>query len=332
METRRLKISVVIPAYNVREYLQKCIESVVQQTYSNIEVIVVDDGSRDGTSELCDSMMRKYPEIQVIHKSNGGLSDARNAGIHRASGDYIIFLDGDDFWDDKEAVSRLAARASVTGADVFNYSYQKYYETQGRKQPYFSGIENMPVEFAKGEDSIDYITSKGLYIASACNKMIRRELLDAGMEFSKGIFSEDIEWCARLLVKAASMDFVCENFYCYRQREGSISHSIDRTKCEHLCNNILACIHLAESCEAQRRASLLRYTAYQYATFFVIQSQVDAFPNELVEKLKPYCWILKYHCGNRKLVILDLCCKVMGYRKTCQGIRWMYRNVIWKTK
>lgn len=92
-----MKISIIIPVYNVLDFISECVNSVLNQTYKNFEILLVDDGSTDGSSQLCDEFGNKDNRIRVYHKKNGGLSDARNYGICRATGDYIIFLDSDDF-------------------------------------------------------------------------------------------------------------------------------------------------------------------------------------------------------------------------------------------
>ena len=99
-------VSVIIPVYNVEQYLKRCIDSVIDQTYRNLEIILVDDGSNDGSGEICDNYAQNDSRIKVIHKSNGGLSDARNAGIDRSTGIYIMFVDSDD-WINRECVELL---------------------------------------------------------------------------------------------------------------------------------------------------------------------------------------------------------------------------------
>ena len=94
------KISIIVPVYNVEQYLERCVESLINQTYKNIEIILVDDGATDNSGQLCDELAQRDPRIVVYHKVNGGLSDARNYGIDKASGDYIGFIDSDDFIDD----------------------------------------------------------------------------------------------------------------------------------------------------------------------------------------------------------------------------------------
>lgn len=100
-------ISIIIPVYKVEDYLEECVNSVLNQTYRNLEVILVDDGSPDNCPALCDNYARQDKRIKVIHKPNGGLSDARNEGLKNASGEYVLFLDSDDFYIDNEAISQL---------------------------------------------------------------------------------------------------------------------------------------------------------------------------------------------------------------------------------
>lgn len=321
-----MKISIIIPVYGVERYVEECIESVRNQTYRNIEIILVDDGSRDNSPEICDKYVKKDKRILVIHKENGGLSDARNRGIECATGDYVLFLDGDDYWDDRNALDYLVERVRQTRPDVLNFSYEKYYEDTKEKIPYFKEIASMPIQCRNKKEQLAYLTGNHLYIASACNKFIRRDLLNENMRFKRGVYSEDIEWCARLLYYAESIDFICENFYCYRQRRDSIRHTIDDKKCKDLCQNIIHCINLAQQAEKDFQEYYYRYAAYQYGTFFKVQAQAKNRQTECIEILKEYSWILKYHTHNKKLKCLYLGCKILGYKNLCSIIRQAYRN------
>lgn len=316
-----LKISVIIPIYNVEQYLNECIDSVINQTYKNLEIILVDDGSKDLSGEICDTYIEKDERIIVIHKENGGLSDARNTGIKRATGDYLCFLDSDDFWEDSEAIERLAERISITNPDVLNYSYVKYYEYTDSKVPQFTDIPAMPVDLKTKNEQMDYIVKNSYYIASACNKMIRRELFEKGLLFEKGKLSEDIPWCARLLVLAESLDFICEDFYVYRQRETSITHTMATKACIDLKNNIMSCLKICKKSSKDMRKYLFYYTAYQYSTFIAVQSIASECPQECIDELSRYKWLLKYHANNRKIKVLYILAKIMGYKNLCKFIK-----------
>ncbi len=321
-----MKISVIIPVYGVEKYLNQCVKSVVNQSYADLEVILVDDDSPDSCPSLCDAWQQKDGRLKVIHKENGGLSDARNAGMKAATGEYVLFLDGDDFWGKKAAIERLVARVQTSNADVLNFSYAKYDDLTKKKTPYFCNLESMPLELKQAQEQKEYLTSRGLYIASACNKLIRRTLLLDDLFFEKGVYSEDIVWCLKLFLKAKSMDFVCENFYCYRQHGQSITHTINRKKCEDLTANILACFRICRDLESMTARPALRYVAYQYGTFFKIQALAEAEIPELIERLSGYAWILEHHSGNRKLRTLHLLCRVMSFQKVCRLLRVYYQK------
>lgn len=322
---RTPKVSIIVPIYKVESYLPECVNSVLAQDFSDFELILVDDGSPDRCGEICDAYAARDGRVRVIHKENGGLSDARNAGMALASGEYVVFLDSDDFWSDPGALGRIMGRAEKTEADVLNYFYTKFQEDTGACQPYFSCTEAMP-PLPEIAAQLDWLTSRGLFIASACNKLIRRSLL-AGLPFRKGVYCEDIEWCAKLLLRAAAVDFIPENFYQYRQRSGSIRHSVSSKFCGDLTQAILSCLDLCESAPEERRGPLLRYTAFQFGTFLLNQAMADEPQPECIEKLRPHASILRHHGSNKKLTILHLGCRVLGLGLMCRLIRFGYQTL-----
>lgn len=315
------KISVIIPIYKVEKYLKQCVDSVLNQTYRNIEVILVDDGSPDECPQICDQYVKQDSRVFVIHKENGGLSDARNAGIKKVTGEYIAFLDSDDFWCDLQALERLVERIKVTNPDVLSYSYKKYYEDTGKEILQFYNLESRPLELNTKEEQLDFLTRNHLYVASAWNKLIRLEILSDEMLFEKNKLSEDIEWCARLMLYANSFDFVCENFYCYRQRSGSIAHTIGEKGCNDLQSCIIKCVELSKHIPEEVKAYIYRYTAYQYATFVAVQAIAEKCPPECIAVLSEYKWLLAYHCGNKKVLYLDIMCKILGFKQMCRLVR-----------
>lgn len=317
-----LLVSVIIPVYNVEQYLKQCVDSVLNQTYQKIEVILVDDGSPDKCPEICDLYAKTDSRVRVLHQENAGLSEARNAGIQASSGEYIIFLDSDDFWDDKNALKRIVDRLKKTNPDVLNCSYKKYYEDTGIQISRFDNCLAMPDELKKKSEQLDYLTKEFLYIASACNKIIRTDILKKYMKFQKGKLSEDVEWCARLLYYAQSFDFVCEEFYCYRQRAMSITHTMKEKSCIDLTDNILECIRIAEKADKETKEYIYRYTAYQLSTFVAVQAIATKCPPECIERLKKYAWLFSYHGKNKKVTCLYVANKILGFKNMCRIVRW----------
>ncbi len=314
-----ITISIIIPVYNVEKYLDQCIQSVLSQSYNYYDLILVDDGSTDTSGIICDRYSSGNDKIKVIHKKNGGLSDARNIGIKHAEGSYVMFLDADDFWDDPKALEKLAIRAKETKSDVINYSYKKYCD--GRTK--VNSGENIPPmpSYHMKECQLQYLFSHGLYIASACNKMIKADLVKEYFQFDKGRLSEDIIWCARLLNIAESYDYVNLDFYCYRQRRDSITHSFKEKSCEDLAYSILECIKLARSGSVPQKKYLYQYAAYQYATFFAVQALSDTIPEKSIKRLEPYQKVLRHYGNNKKVFILYICCKIIGMDYLCKLIR-----------
>lgn len=208
-------ISVVVPVYNIEAYLEKCVRSLLDQTYSNLEIILVDDGSTDSSPVLCDKLAMEDNRVVVSHKRNGGLSDARNHGIALASGEYLSFIDGDDYL---AQGAYEAVMAEFEGAaDIVAFGIELCFD-DGRK------IRKAPAArrcLGMGQGIVALNTFCGLDV-SACNKVYRRNLFE-GIEFPVGKHCEDYYIMPRLLDRAARIVMLPDAFYQYRQRSGSIT-------------------------------------------------------------------------------------------------------------
>lgn len=256
--------SVIIPVYNVENYLDKCLGSVVSQTFSDIQVIVVDDGSTDGSGTICDQWRKKDSRIIVNHKKNGGLSSARNAGLQIAEGEYILFLDSDDYWISNDALQEISDRIKLTNPDVLVFNLQKVYEGKYAK-PYFDATTEIVVRDV-ADIGKTFVLSNGLWTACAWNKAIKKSMFENhSLYFREGITSEDVDWCYRLAKKARVMDYLNQCIVAYRQRCSSITGTITHQKCRDLLNNIMECIGLSEG-EKNSGENLDRYLAYLYGT------------------------------------------------------------------
>ena len=321
-----LKISIIIPIYNVEPYLHQCVDSVLSQTYENIEVILVDDGSPDNCPAICDRYADTDARVKVIHQKNGGLSAARNTGVQCASGDYIAFLDSDDFWGNPRGLQEVVWRLEKTNPDVLNFSYVKCTETGKVISHCLNCVDELPLEIIDSELQLEFLTKHSLFIASAWNKILRRNIAEI-LPFEKGKTSEDIDWCARLMCLAQSFDFICINLCCYRQRATSITHSFSEKNCVDLKDNILRCIAIMNESPQNRRVSLATYIAYQLATFFAVQALAPNCPQECISELCASKSFLHYHGGSKKVACLDLGCRIVGFSNMCHLIRLTRR--IW---
>lgn len=225
-----MKVSVVIPIYNIEGCISYCVESIARQNYENLEIILVDDGSTDKSSIECDCLADKYESIQVIHKFNGGLSSARNVGIEAATGDFILFIDGDDYLQNG-AIKILVEIAETTKADVVQYGYEEVFGYDGYEQALrdIKYNENLCIETDRHKFYKNLYTLGGV-AASACTKFMRLDLVKS-LRFKEGIIHEDEQFTSQLLAICNTVVYINEfKPYKYVMREGSIIHAAFNAK------------------------------------------------------------------------------------------------------
>lgn len=209
-------ISVIVPVYNTEKYLAKCLDSILNQTLKDIEVIVVNDGSRDNSQMIIQEYKAKDARIISIEKENGGLSDARNVGIAKASGEYVAFIDSDDYID-KEMFEKMIDLAICHQSEIVFCDLVKVDEngTEFRDLPQ---SPQLPEKIVLKDD----FTIFGEMSCFACNKLFKRLLLE-GHQFKKGIHFEDIELIPKLVLDATTISKINKPFYKYFERQDSIT-------------------------------------------------------------------------------------------------------------
>lgn len=322
------KISVIIPVYNTVKYLGQCVNSVLTQTYENLEIILVDDGSSDESPLLCDQYEKEDSRIKVIHQNNGGLSKARNTGIREAKGAYVLFLDSDDYWDSPVLAEKLVGKLREYRSDIVNFRYKFYFEDTGKYADCLTSYEEDLKGMCK-EEALECLLDRGLYITSACNKMVRREFIEEHqLYFREGITSEDMDWCARMLLDCKSVDYCNMDAYIYRQRSGSITHTVKFQNIQQLSENIRYCLSLGKGLKKEEKMYGLYYTfvAYQYGVFLVSNHYAkDKRVKSVRREMKEYRWLL-YYRTNKKVKFLYWLNKCFGYAGM-NGIMSLYARV-----
>lgn len=216
-----MKLSIIIPVYNVEQYLQSCVQSVVTQTYQDLQVILVNDGSTDSSGILCDQLAQQDSRIQVVHKTNGGLSDARNAGLCVATGEYVAFLDSDDVYLLNDGLEQLMALAHAEQPDVLLFQAVDVYPNhQSARKAY----DEAWIAAHSGMEVFYQLVRTQSFNMSACFQIIRRELLEQHqIYFEKGLLSEDVDWSLCLWKYVQRGRAINLPMYGYQHREGSIS-------------------------------------------------------------------------------------------------------------
>ena len=209
-------ISVIVPIYKVEEYLDKCIRSIVEQSYTDLEIILVDDGSPDQCGAMCEEWAKKDSRIKVVHKENGGLSDARNAGLAVATGSLISFIDSDD-WIAPEFIHTLYQAMVQSGAQIAECAVELVDEEGTGLR--VRGPEKQEV-LEKLEALRRLILEEGVF-QTVWNKLYRREAVE-DILFEKGKYNEDDFWTYQVFDRAEKLALVDKPMYFYLQREGSI--------------------------------------------------------------------------------------------------------------
>jgi len=224
-------ISIIIPVYNVEKYLNECIESVINQTYVNLEIILVDDGSPDNCPQICDNWMQKDSRIKAIHKKNGGLSDARNAGLDIVTGEYIFFIDSDDFID-SNTIQDLYKLIIKTDSDIACGSIYKY--LNGETRPVFNSIINTERDVFSGIEQLNNMLNSDTDCA-VWNKLFKREIIK-GHRFIKGRYNEDIIFLFPLYARCNRIVYTNRRYYYYRDTAGSVTNKFSEKTVHALIN------------------------------------------------------------------------------------------------
>ena len=227
---KRIQLSIIVPIYGVEQYLRKCVDSLLAQDIpsSEYEIILVDDGSPDTCPQICDDYAAAHDNIRVVHRENGGLSAARNSGLEVAQGEYVMFVDSDDYIE-PNVLKGLLAQGERDNLDVLRYRLQyvnpQYKVYNPYKKDPFKGNDYSEVP----TDGVSFLNSRMSTACYAWTFVIKRELLE-GCLFTPGIYFEDTDWTPRMLSRAKRVASTETVVYNYLIREGSITNAVNKRK------------------------------------------------------------------------------------------------------
>lgn len=316
--------SIIVSVYNVEQYLVQCVESILIQSFKSYEIILVNDGSTDGSPSICDKYSIKYRNIKTIHKDNGGVSDARNVGIQQAIGDYILFIDSDDFIAENSLQIITNTIAEKPDVDVVFLKAIKYFE-DGRKIPLGDGYIKSNITSKSQREVFQHIATLPKYPGSSCTKLVRRNIIVGNnLYYEKGRTAEDLDWCMQLFLKAKSFNFCDFNYYFYRQqRQGSITNSVTLKKVEDLLYVIKKWtkqaqndFELSDICDF-----IYSCAAYEYLVFLPLYAQLKLNEKLSIKKeVNSLSWLLQYRSDKRTMSV-KLFLKVFGIDFTSSLLR-----------
>ena len=321
-----MKVTFVVPVYKVEAYLRQCVESLTHQTYRDIEIILVDDGSPDSSPQLCDTLASEDARIKVIHKENGGLSDARNAGLLAATGEYVVFVDGDDFWLDNNSLQQLVDVVKPE-LDFIGYNCSYYYPDSETYSAWVAYDEVLEKPTDKNT-AMRTLVKSGTFPMSACLKLMKRSfLIDNKLFFKKGQIAEDIPWFINVLDATKKCCFANQYIYAYRQNViGSISNTGGRKSFDHLFDIFKTELSLIESRSFSEEAknALKSFLAYEYCILLTYKGIDNTTKRELLN----YKNIFAYDM-NPKVKKASRIYKTLGIRITILALKvyqWIRQN------
>ena len=298
------KFSFIIPVYNMEKYLTECLNSVLNQTVKDFEVILINDGSTDSSGELCDQYSTKYDFVHTIHQENQGLSEARNAGIKLANGEYIILLDSDDFIREN-ALEILSKIIDGKRPDVI---INNYYYTYDNGEHFYSNEWNTPTNLKCSGEVLMACSSKNGIVLMACCVVVKRECLN--VLFYPGISHEDELWIPQVIIGNSNIVFNTEPYYCYRiGRPGSITQRLDVKKMFDKLFIIDELMKISKKqsridCYAieQRCARILTGLIFELNKYRITNSYQN-----IAGEIRKRLWILRFGDGMRYKALLVLC-------------------------
>lgn len=320
--------SIVVPVYSVEPYLRKCVDSILNQTAQEYELVLVDDGSPDGSPAICDAYAKADARVRVIHQENKGVSAARNAGIHAATGDYVLLLDSDDFWIEKDMLTELAELLKKTEADTLLFRVKAWSESEDTVR-----IKNAPFDYSvldrfEQNATLHYIFSQRQFPVGVYAVCIRRSLLTGHrIDFIEGVKSEDYDWLLSVLLSSSRIYASDRVYYTYRMgRPASATHNIDLKHLKDLLATVSKWERAPGVMDETVKQDVRNYAAYLYSTALVISG---GFAKELrgqaVSQLKQYRSALD-GVQWRELKLIRVSALVFGLRFTAVVLQKLYQR------
>lgn len=300
-------ISVIVPIYNVSQYIKQCLDSILSQSYRNLEVILVDDGSTDQSGKICDQYAQADDRVMVIHKENGGLSDARNAGLEVAKGEYIGFVDSDDFIH-PDMYKILAKILEENQADIAIANWQGFFD--GKEKEICDNRTGNIMIFENIETLEFLIYGKDKYriSSSVWDRLYHRKVIE-NFSFPKGKCYEDVVWSAKVFYEAKKSVYIDKDLYYYRRRNDSIvgldsKFGVSKRVITDEIPQIEAQIQFLRAVEQDKMADEVTYCLYEkllkyYAECHYGKSDLQIELCELINRYK--IWAKRYLHHSNKL-------------------------------
>ena len=261
MINTNVKISVIVPVYNVEKWLNMCIDSILAQSYKNLEIILVNDGSTDKSKDICDSYSKKDNRVRVLNIKNSGQSVARNIGLKEAKGDYILFIDSDDYISDKAIIEKFINILDSNNYDFIYTSYCRFEDGNEEKITEILPISltNDEIKNKEGKDILVDLLNKNSFHHAPYLKVCRQEfILNNKLFFREGYYHEDAEWTFKVFYYAKKIFIYDKPWYMRRMRENStITSRNESAICKKLCDRLIIADDLIKFFEKENASKVI---------------------------------------------------------------------------
>ncbi|ATP39435.1 hypothetical protein CSE16_04895 [Solibacillus sp. R5-41] len=313
-----MKISVIIPVFNVENYLKQCIDSVLAQSYKNLEILLINDGSTDNSEIICREYEGEFSNITLINKENSGQSDARNVGILNSTGEYIIFLDSDDYWGMNFLKDLVKEIEGNQGLDFIFFRYQMFYHLKRVFKEPDINICKKKIDGISGKECLEHIFGNNKeYNWFAVLYLVRREfVIQNNLFFEMNRNYEDMLWTPQIFLKAKNVKYYDKPIYVYRLgRDGSITASFSK---KSIKDSIFISSFWHEELrkydiEDNLKANLLNNFSTRYYVSIWFSGLLNKNEKkEVVTMLKEHQYLLKYGKEFKKK-LTALMCEIIGF-------------------
>lgn len=307
---RNPKVSIIVPVYNAEEYLEQCVESILKQTYKNLDIVLVDDGSKDNSSQICDEYVKTDERVQVIHKENGGLMSAWMAGVENTIGEYLVFLDSDD-WIDSVMVEELVKNSIGNVKEIIcsNYIIEKKNQAIPVKQSMKPGVYDREALEKKLHPEILGNEVRRIH-CSRCMKLISKQLILENMKYGNPqiTMGEDLNIMFPVILDAERIVILEEGFYYhYRLVDTSMAHKYNARLAEKVRElyQTLESIIEKKATNAEQKEMLLEGLKKEYIVllFFVLKNELRGPKEQLTVRIQQILKRAKAEAGLNKVTL-----------------------------
>lgn len=314
-----MKLSIIIPVYNAGEFLSECVMSVKMQSYKDWELLLVDDGSNDGSREKCVEFAEQDTRIHVFFNNHGGVSSARNVALKNATGDYLMFMDNDDYWKEKDLLSDIVKQIKIQNCDMLMFGCTEFW-MDGSKKEKRTDIETEKVCNKNKAEAIKYCVEKDILTRAVWTKVIKREIFEKNkILFPEGKRNEDIYVTGKLLQNVSKIGWCNTGTYMYRKGTGK-SQSDQKPSRKIIDDLKIMCIEYIQEIEngcasPELKKAYLSYISYPFAVWMMYVAAERKEHADDISEMKKYGYVLNIDY-NPYIKMIGKVYRILGFNMT----------------